>query len=364
MKKLRKVLRRRRGEAHTAQEGVPRITNETVAAHREEVLGKARKYIYPLQHSKHRIVLISTSLFIATTVAFFTYCTLALYKFQSSSTFLYRVTQVIPFPIARTGGSFIAYENYLFELRHYQHYYETQIKADFDNKDKEQLEQFKRKALEKVVDDAYVKQLARTHNVTVTDREVDDQIAIARSQKRLGDSDRVFEDVIKDYWGWTIGDFKRSLRQQLLAQKVAATLDKDARARAESVLAELKAGGDFAALAKQYSENPQTKENGGEYGFPIDQTSRDIPAQATDALFKLKPGEFTEIINTGYSLEILKHIESNGQKIRAAHIVFNFKDIDTHINDLKDKQKTKRYIRLPEAPKSEEEPPTTTDQIQ
>ena len=32
--------------------GIPRITNETVAEHREEVLSSARKYIYPLQHSR------------------------------------------------------------------------------------------------------------------------------------------------------------------------------------------------------------------------------------------------------------------------------------------------------------------------
>src|ERR1039458_1937006 len=36
-----------------ALSNVPRITNETVIDHREEALSSARKYIYPLQHSKH-----------------------------------------------------------------------------------------------------------------------------------------------------------------------------------------------------------------------------------------------------------------------------------------------------------------------
>src|SRR2546423_961097 len=57
-----------------ALQGVPRITNETVAEHREEVLSSARKYIYPLQHSKHRVVRISISLFIAVIILFFAYC--------------------------------------------------------------------------------------------------------------------------------------------------------------------------------------------------------------------------------------------------------------------------------------------------
>src|SRR5438270_739053 len=113
--KLPNLSRTKEGEQF--QEQVPQITNETVAEHREKVIKSARKYILPLPHSKHRIVIISSAIFIVTIVAFFSYCTLALYKFQSSSTFVYRVTQVIPFPIARTGHAFVAYENYLFELR-------------------------------------------------------------------------------------------------------------------------------------------------------------------------------------------------------------------------------------------------------
>lgn len=344
----KRLKREKKAASAAPKEGVPRITNETVAEHREEVLKSARKYIYPLQHSKHRIVLISTGLFIATIVGFFVYCTLALYKFQDDSTFVYRVTQVIPFPIARTNGAFVAYENYLFELRHYTHYYETQLKVNFDSgKDKEQLEQFKRRALDKVVNDAYVKQLAAEHNITVSDQEVEDQIAIVRNQNRLGSSEKVFEDVIRDYWGWTENDFKRSLRTTLLAQKVVAKLDTETNEKAAAALAEIQAGADFATVAKKYSDDP-SKENGGEIGFAVDRTSKEIPAQATDALFRVQPGQTTGVINTGYTLEILKNIETNGDKIRAARIVINYKDIEKYINELKDKQKFTQYIRLAE----------------
>lgn len=342
-----KRLKNRKKDAEIKQ-NVPRITNETVAEHREEVLKSARKYIYPLQHSKHRIVLISASLFIITIIAFFAYCTLALYRFQNSSTFLYRVTQVIPFPVARTGGDFIAYENYLFELRHYTHYYESQLKVNFGNdKDREQLNQFKKRALDKIINDAYVKQLAAELNLSVSEREVEDQITIVRNQNRLGSTEKVFEDVIRDYWGWTVSDFKRSLKTTLLAQKVVAELDTEANNKADAALAELKSGADFAEVAKKYSDDP-SKENGGEIGVPVDKASRLVSAQATSALFKLKPGEFTEIVNTGYALEILKNIETNGDKIRAARIVINFKPIDNFVNDRKEKQKYTQYIKLPE----------------
>ncbi len=349
--KVKKVLAKRphlrRNKKDEFNENVPRITNDTVAAHREEVIGAARKYIYPLQHSKHKIVLITTGITVAFLVIFTSYCLLALYRFQSNSTFLYRVTQVVPFPIARAGSDLVAYENYLFELRHYTHYYETQVKTDFDDpKNRPQLEEFKKRALDKVINDAYVKKLAKQHDITVSNQEVEDQIAIVRNQNRLGGSDRVFEDVLKDYWGWTVDDFKRSLSASLLAQKVVSTLDTETHERAAAAAAELKAGADFAEVAKKYSDDAATKDNGGEFGFPIDRANRNLTAQTTDALFKLQSGQVSDVVNIGTALEIVKNIEVNGEKVRGAHILFDFKDINDYINDLKEQQPARVYIGI------------------
>ena len=356
-KRLKKLLDKRperlKRKKHTpkpeVQEHIPRITNETVAAHREEVLGSARKYIYPLQHSKHRIVLISTTLFVVALVAFMTYAVLALYKFQSSSTFLYRVTQVIPFPVARAGDRFVAYENYLFELRHYTYYYENQLDTDFsDPRNEPQLADFRRRALDKVISDAYVSELAKKQNITVSSQEVNDQIAIVRNQNRLGGNEDVFEDVLKDYWGWSVGDFKRSLERELLAQKVVANLDTDARKRAEAALAELKGGADFASVAKKYSDDEKTKNNGGAFPIAVEKTDRNLSARTTDALFKLAKDQISDIINTGYALEIIKNIEPQGNKILGAHIVLNFKDIKTYVDEQKAQKPARPLINLPE----------------
>lgn len=325
----------------------PRITNETVAEHREEVLSSARKYIYPLQHSKHKIVLTTITLFVVAVVGFFSFTTVSLYKLKSHSSFLYGVTQVIPFPVAKAGGSFVAYENYLFELRHYIHYYQNQQKLDFNSESgQQQLAEFKKRALEKVVNDAYVKQLAKQYKVSVSDKEIDTEIQVVRAQNRLGESDKVFEDVLKEYWGWSVSDFRRSLRQQLLAQKLLPKLDTAVESKAKAAKAELDAGADFAATAKKYSEDPASKDNGGEYPTTIDRSNREITAQASAELFKLQAGQVSGIINSGYSLEIVKNIETQGDKVRAAHIVFNFQDISAYLNDYKDKHKTNLYIKL------------------
>lgn len=328
-----------------AIQGIPRITNETVAEHREEVLSSARKYIYPLQHSAHRVVIISISLAIVVIVGFFVYCLLALYNFQSSSTFIYRVTQVIPFPVAKAGSRFVAYENYLFELRHYIHYYQTQQRVDFNNESgRQQLAEFRKRAMDRVVNHAYVKRLAKQHDISVTNQELEDAIRLVREQNRLGSNDQVFEDVLKEFWGWSVSDFKRELKQQMLAQKVVSTLDTETHEQAKQVYERLQKGEDFTVLAKEFSDDTATRDNGGDYGIAISQSDRDLPAQIIDGLFRLKAGETSQVINTGAGLEIIRLKEVDGNKVRAAHITFAFKPIDEYINPLKDKEKPRLFI--------------------
>jgi len=324
---------------------LPRITNETVAEHREEVLSSARKYIYPLKHSTRRVVLISSSLFVAAVVSFFAYSLLALYKFQSTSTFIYDVTRVIPFPVAKAGPHFITYESYLFELRHYMHYYQTQEKVDFSSASgKRQLAAFRTQALQEVIDDAYVKQLASEHHATVSDTAVNNEIDLVRSQNRLGSNEQVLADVLNEFWGWSVNDFKRELKQQLLAQVVVSKLDTATHARAQNVLNQIQTGADFGNLARATSDDSSTASNGGDYGALIDKSDRDIPPQAIQVLFTLKPGQTSGIINTGTSLEIVKLETVNGDKVTAAHIQFNFTSITTYITPLQKSEKPHVFV--------------------
>lgn len=349
MKKKLNRLARRKKKTQTSddQSQSGPVTNDTLSEHREEVLTSGRKYIYPLQHSKHRIVLISTGIFIAAVVIFFSYSTFALYQAKSNTGFLYVITKIIPFPVAKAGSKFVSYESYLFELRHYIHYYQNQQKLDFNSESgKQQLEEYKKRALKKVIDDAYIKQLADQNNISVSTQEVDNQIEIVRKQNRLGASEKGFEDVLRDNFGWTINDFRRSLKQQMLREKVTAALDTQTNQQAKEALAKLKNGTSFAKVAKKYSDDIATKNSGGELNFLVDRTNRDLSAQTTAALFKLKKGQISGIVNNGLGLEILKNLETQGSRIRVAHILFNFKSIDSYINDLKDKHKTHTYIKL------------------
>lgn len=329
-----------------ALSNVPRITNDTVADHREEVLSSARKYIYPLQHSKHRVVRISLALLTLAIISFFAICSLSLYKFQSTSGFIYDVTRIVPFPVAKTGKSWVSYESYLFELRRNTHYYQTQQQANFSSKDgKSQLVRLKQQAMAQVIQDASVKQLAAQHRVAVSDQAVTDQLNLVRSQNRLGNSDRVFREVLSEFWGWNEDDFRRELKQQLLAQAVVAKLDTATQSRAIAALKQLQGGADFATLAGQISEDLTTKSNGGQYPTALTLNDREVSPVLTQAAFKLKAGQISGIINTGYTLEIIKVLDATSSSIHAAHIQFTFQGINSYLKPLQAAHPPRQYIK-------------------
>ena len=92
--------------------------------------------------------------------------------------------------------------------------------------------------------------------------------------------------------GLVVSDFKRSLKQQILAEKVVAKLDTTDTMRANKVLAQLKGGADFTKLAKKVSDDPNAKNTGGNYGFAITKNNPNVPPQVIDALFKLSPAKY------------------------------------------------------------------------
>ncbi len=338
---LRKVLppvpkrfKRVKGEERIQEafENIPRITNETVAEHREDVLKGARKYKYPLQHSKHRIIVVSTILLCVALVSFFAYTGLALYKFQSSSAFMYRVTQVLPLPVARAGSHFVTYENYLFELRRYEHYYQTQQQVDFNSESgKRQLETFgKPQAMDEVIQAAYVKQLASKYHVSISSAELNDELSALQAQNQSNNQE--LADVTNKFFGWSIDDLKRELKQELLAQKVAAVMDTTTRARAATVLSQLQAGADFGTAAAQSSDDAATKSNGGQYAdTAITAASTDVPPAVVRQLQTMQVGQVSGVIQAGTTLEIVKLISTTDGKFTAAHISFNIKPIQTYV---------------------------------
>jgi parvulin-like peptidyl-prolyl isomerase len=115
------------------------------------------------------------------------------------------------------------------------------------------------------------------------------------------------EDIRKAYEESKTADKTASVRHILLLTQGKTDQEKAAaKARIEDILAKAKAGADFADLAKQYSEDGGSKENGGLYeNFPRGRMVKPFE----DAAFSVPVGEISGVVETTYGYHILKVID-------------------------------------------------------
>jgi hypothetical protein len=96
-----------------------------------------------------------------------------------------------------------------------------------------------------------------------------------------------------------------------LAEHPELNTEETKRASANEVLQRLKNGEDFAALAKEFSEDPGSKEKGGLYEGVTEGGGFDKGFEA--AALALEPGQFTqELVSTPFGFHIIK-LEKKGE---------------------------------------------------
>jgi len=88
-----------------------------------------------------------------------------------------------------------------------------------------------------------------------------------------------------------------------VAPNADAKTDAAAKQKAEDLLKQIKGGADFAQLAKANSDDPGSKEQGGELGMI--QRGVTVPAFET-AAFGLQPGQYSDVIKTQFGYHILQ----------------------------------------------------------
>ncbi len=88
-----------------------------------------------------------------------------------------------------------------------------------------------------------------------------------------------------------------------VANGADAATDAAAKAKAADVLKQIKAGGNFADLAKKYSEDPGSKDKGGE--LPMIATAGLDPAYAKAAM-ALNPGQTSDLVRSQFGYHIIQ----------------------------------------------------------
>lgn len=119
----------------------------------------------------------------------------------------------------------------------------------------------------------------------------------------------ITDEQLQAYYAGHPDEFRRPARVRLrqiyiarpdpgLPEEEFTRLDDAARQRCEKALAEIRAGRDFAAVARRFSEHKATAEKGGEVGW-IEPGEVGMPEFEQVVFQKLKPGQVSPIISTG-----------------------------------------------------------------
>jgi len=110
------------------------------------------------------------------------------------------------------------------------------------------------------------------------------------------------------------------LRHSLLPLKPGEESIKATLALLDSLRNEVYAGADFSELAKVYSQDPGSKNRGGDLGFTRRGT---LVSEFEEAAFTLDIGEISKPVKTAFGYHIIQPLEKQGDKVRVRHILIN-----------------------------------------
>jgi peptidyl-prolyl cis-trans isomerase C len=124
-----------------------------------------------------------------------------------------------------------------------------------------------------------------------------------------------------------------------IPQKADAAQNQEARAQTEALLKQIRAGTDFAQLARTRSQDTSSAARGGDLGFfamgQMDPTFE-------KAAFALKPGEVSPIVETPYGFHIIKLHER--RPARTIPLTEVRAQIGQHLTDLQRDELTVAFV--------------------
>lgn len=234
-------------------------------------------------------------------------------------------------------------------------------------KTRTQTEELKRELLERMIDDRVLLAKAKEDSIEVRRSEVKKALTaqIEELTDRFGSKEALNAQL--ESQGLNLGELKRryrrDIRDQLLKEKLMRTkmaginvsrreveefykthrdsLPKQEEAikishillraspgeevvaraleKIRAILEDVRSGADFAELARKYSEDQATAENGGDLGF-FRRGDFGLP-KFEEVAFSLQPGEVSDIVKTRLGYHLIKLEEKRGDQIRVRHIL-------------------------------------------
>ena len=315
---------------------------EKVEERREEVLAAGRKFKYPLQWTKHRVVVNTILIAVAMLAILIVFGWLALYRFQMTDEILYRVTRIVPVSVAEVDDEKVSFADYLMFYRSSILSIERQSgQADSEDSAKELQLQYKRAALTEAEEYTYAIKLGKELNIEVTNEDVANEFERHRKVGGIDRSEEGFLKILEDNFGMSKSEYERMLRLTLTKAKVEAEIDEAANkvaTQVEEILASN--GGDFEEVADELGDKVKYEETGG----LVD--SRNVDGGRASEAMQLSEGEMSGkfISMNGDGYYFVKLIAKTNAEVNFVSIKVPFTEFEKRFTALQEEQKIQEYI--------------------
>lgn len=322
----------------------PRTEREKVEQRREEVLAQGRKFKYPMQYAKHKLIINTVIVALVAIALMVVAGWVMLYKIQDTGDMLYRVTQVIPVPVAEVDGEKVRYSDYLMIFRSNLVTSEQQGGVLEDGEDTSALEDvYKRAALESAIEYAYALKLGRELGVSVTNEEIDGAFDEHRRVGGVERSEESFLKIVSDNFGMNKTEYRRMLYLTLMKAKVSQAIDAPAREVAdqiEQLLAEN--GGDMAAVAEALGGSVAYEET----GQLVD--NMNVDGGRSNMAMTMEVGAISSrfLSSNGDGYYFVKLIEKTDSQVNYASLKILLTEFDLRMADLYEEGRVELYIKL------------------
>ncbi len=322
----------------------PKTEREKVEERREEVLAKGRKFKYPLQYTKHKLVINTILVAAVAVVAMVVAGWLALYQFQSTGEMMYRVTQVLPVPVAEVDGAKVRYSDYLMIYRSNLQTSEQQSGQLGNTEDDDLVRaEYKRTALEAAVEYTYAMKLGKELGLSVAEEEIDQAFDEHRKVGGVERSEEAFLKIVQDNFGMNRREYRRMLELTLMKAKVEQEIDETAQAVAAEVETMLNEnGGDMAAVAESLGEQVEYEAT----GQLVD--NMNVDGGRSNKAMTLEPGQVSErfLSNNGDGYYFVKLVEKTETQVNYESIKVKFTTFAERVAQLYEEGKVKELIEV------------------
>ena len=170
-------------------------------------------------------------------------------------------------------------------------------------------EEFKKKLEEAGIDE----------NFLIKQQEMD--LALNKNKKDFDTKNEVNDHEIQKYYDEHKDEFHKNERK--VSQIFIPTVNPDmtpynekqkeeAKKKAEEALQKINSGEEFSKVAKEYSEDVQTKDLGGDLGYIKKDTT---PKEFDEVIFSLEPGQVSDVFETEQGYYIVKLYEVIDEQI-------------------------------------------------